>query len=163
MENFIHLWIAVLAVTRQKWDCSPLECYWKTSTDTFRLTWCQITQFQTYEVLNKVTQLDKLTILKKARIIFLARMKVCKMKMAEKKWQLGGHAAADQVKCVGVWISARLPCISIHLTICVPKSNFRNIRISPDLPESYYCLCRKCLYWRFSVTLYFHLECEHCF
>jgi len=69
----------------------------KTSTDTFRLTWCQITQFQTYAVLIKVTQLDIFTILKKARIIFLARLKVCKMKMAEKKWQWGGHVAADQV------------------------------------------------------------------
>jgi len=34
---------------------------------------------------------------KKARITFLARMEVCKMKMAEKKWQWDGHTAADQV------------------------------------------------------------------
>lgn len=57
VENFIHLWIVVVAVTSQNWDCSHLEFNWKTSTDTIRLAWCQTTQFQTYAVLNKVTQL----------------------------------------------------------------------------------------------------------
>jgi len=47
--------------------------------------------------LKRVTQLDIFTVFKKARIIFLARMKVCKLNMAEKKWQWGCHAAADQV------------------------------------------------------------------
>ena len=57
-------YICVVAVTSQNWDCRLLEFNWKTNTDTFRLTWCQITQFQTYAVLNKITQLDIFTILK---------------------------------------------------------------------------------------------------
>jgi hypothetical protein len=47
--------------------------------------------------LKRIRQLDIFTILKKARIIFLARIKVCNLNMAEKKWQWGGHAATDQV------------------------------------------------------------------
>jgi hypothetical protein len=57
---------------------------------------------------------------------------------------VGWYSADSQVPVCRILDFNCIPLyIDIYLTICVPNSEFRKIRLAPDLPESNYCVSRK--------------------